>query len=60
MKNLVWLIVGIGVGALLASRAARTDRGSAALAGVNGGVAEFVQTVAESYRARQSELTGGA
>ena len=60
MKNLLWLIVGIGFGAVLADRAARTHRGRAVVTRLDGGVSEFVQTVADSYRARQAELTGGA
>jgi hypothetical protein len=55
MAKVVWLVVGLVLGVVLTQQYSRTPTGKRALTAVNGTVGEFVQTVADSYRARRAE-----
>ena len=55
MGKLIWLLVGVALGFVLAHQAARTEPGKRVFATVNGAVDEFTQAVTDSYRARLAE-----
>ncbi len=60
MGKVLWLLVGVALGFVLAHQAARTEPGKRVFATVNGAVDEFTQTVADSYRARLAETDAAA
>jgi hypothetical protein len=60
MGKLLWLLVGVAMGFVLAHQATRTEPGKRVFATVNGAIDEFAQTVADSYRARLSETDAAA
>jgi hypothetical protein len=60
MGKVLWLLVGVALGFVLAHQAARTEPGKRVFATVNGAVDEFAQTVADSYRARLAETDAAA
>ena len=55
MGKVLWLLIGVALGFVLAHQAARTESGKRIVATVNGTANEFAQTVADSYRARLAE-----
>ena len=59
MAKVLWFAVGLIVGVVLTQQFSRTPSGKRVLATVNDATGEFVQTVADSYRARRAESTGG-
>jgi uncharacterized membrane protein YeaQ/YmgE (transglycosylase-associated protein family) len=59
MAKLIWLLVGVVLGAVAGQRFSRTAQGERMLAAVSGTAGEFVQTVADSYRARRAETGNG-
>ena len=59
MGKVLWLLIGVALGFVLAHQAARTESGKRIFATVNGTANEFAQTVADSYRARLDEADTG-
>lgn len=62
MKNVLWLLLGAAVGFVAATRL-RRSAGGELLGSLDERAREFGRTVAEAYRARESELRaaiGGA
>ncbi|HEY8317396.1 MAG TPA: hypothetical protein VIG76_01060 [Amnibacterium sp.] len=59
MGKVLWLIVGVLAGIVLSQQLSRTPGGRRVLAAVNGTAGEFVQTFADSYRARLNEKDNG-
>ena len=59
MGKVLWLIAGVLLGIVLSQQLSRTPGGRRVLAAVNGTAGEFVQTFAESYRARLDESGNG-
>lgn len=55
MARVLWLLIGVGLGFVLAHQASRTESGKRIFATVNGTANEFAQTVSDSYRARLAE-----
>lgn len=55
MGKVIWLLVGVVFGVVATQQFSRTAQGKRVLAAVNGTAGEFVQTVADSYRARRAE-----
>ena len=55
MGKVLWLLVGVVLGAVATQQFSRTAQGRRVLAVVNGAAGEFAQTVADSYRARRDE-----
>jgi uncharacterized membrane protein YeaQ/YmgE (transglycosylase-associated protein family) len=60
MGKVLWLLVGVVIGFVLAHQVSRTEQGKRVFATVNGVVDEFAQTVADSYRARLAETDTAA
>ena len=55
MAKVLWLLLGVLLGAVVSQQLSRTAQGKRVLAAVNGTAGEFAQTVADSYRARRDE-----
>ncbi|MDH2444320.1 hypothetical protein QDR37_10240 [Amnibacterium sp. CER49] len=55
MAKVLWLLIGVLLGAVAAQQLSRNPQGRRVLAAVNGTAGEFAQTVADSYRARRDE-----
>jgi len=63
MKNVLWLLLGAAVGFFAAKRLGRPAGSGDLLGSLDERAREFGRTVAEAYRARESELRaaiGGA
>ncbi|GAB3131364.1 hypothetical protein [Marisediminicola antarctica] len=58
MKNVLWLVVGIGAGFLAAHQVNRTEGGRAFFQELDARIQEFNAAVASGYRSRDSELRG--
>lgn len=58
MKSFTWLLLGVGLGFVLAHEVAATPRGRAAFDAVDAKCREFTAAVAEGYRSRDEELRG--
>lgn len=56
MKNFVWLIVGVGVGFIVAHQLNKTRAGNELFASIDARTKEFSDAVAEGYRKREAEL----
>jgi hypothetical protein len=56
MKNVLWLIVGIGIGFVAAHRVNKTPQGKAFFEDVDAKAKEFSGAVVDGYRAREAEL----
>ncbi|OOB92002.1 hypothetical protein [Rathayibacter sp. VKM Ac-2630] len=56
MKNLVLVVVGIGLGFALAHQAARTTAGARLFEDINRKAKELGDAVAEGYHQREAEL----
>ncbi len=56
MKNLLWLIVGVGIGFYAAHRVNQTPQGRAFFEDVDSKAREFGDAVVEGYRTREAEL----
>ncbi|MCU1523610.1 MAG: hypothetical protein JWO18_504 [Microbacteriaceae bacterium] len=56
MKNLLWLIVGIGVGFIAAHQINKTPEGKKFFEDVDNRAKEFSNAVVDGYRAREAEL----
>ncbi|MGN6742290.1 MAG: hypothetical protein ACTHJL_03185 [Amnibacterium sp.] len=59
MGKVLWLVAGVLLGIVLSQQLSRTPSGRRVLAAVNGTAGEFVQTFADSYRARLAESGNG-
>ena len=59
MSKVIWLLAGVLAGIVLTQQLSRTPNGRRVLAAVNGTAGEFVQTFADSYRARLAETGNG-
>jgi hypothetical protein len=59
MAKVIWLLAGVVLGVVFAQQFSRTASGKRVLTAVNGTAGEFVQTVADSYRARRAEAGVG-
>jgi hypothetical protein len=56
MKNLLWLIAGIGAGFVVAHEINKTQRGKEFFADLDIKLREFSETVADAYKEREAEL----
>jgi hypothetical protein len=59
MAKVIWLLAGVVLGAVFSQQFSRTAQGKRVLTALNGTAGEFVQTVADSYRARRAEAGNG-
>ena len=56
MKNVLWLIIGVGVGFYAAHRISQTPQGKAFFEDVDSKAREFGDAVVEGYKTREAEL----
>jgi hypothetical protein len=56
MKNILWLIVGVGIGFYAAHRVNQTPQGRAFFEDVDTKAREFSDAVVEGYKVREAEL----
>ncbi|CAN5306831.1 hypothetical protein BH11ACT2_BH11ACT2_07380 [soil metagenome] len=56
MKNVLWLIVGVGAGFVAAHYVSRTARGKAFFEDIDSKAREFGDAVLDGYRERVAEL----
>ncbi|MEO6943595.1 MAG: hypothetical protein ABI053_02670 [Lacisediminihabitans sp.] len=56
MKNVLWLIVGVGIGFYAAHRVNQTPQGKAFFEDVDTKAREFGDAVVEGYKTREAEL----
>ena len=56
MKNVVWLIVGVGVGFVAAHQIAKTPGGKRFFDDVNAKAHDFGDAVVDGYKQREAEL----
>ncbi|MEO7123509.1 MAG: hypothetical protein ABI400_10415 [Lacisediminihabitans sp.] len=56
MKNILWLIVGVGIGFYAAHRVNQTPQGRAFFEDVNSKAREFSDAVVDGYKTREAEL----
>ncbi len=60
MKNVLWLVVGIGAGFVAAHQVNRTEAGRAFFQELDARIQEFNAAVASGYRSRDAELRGAS
>lgn len=56
MKNVLWLIVGVGVGFVAAHQIAKTPQGKQFFDDVNGKAHDFGTAIVDGYKQREAEL----
>jgi len=56
MKNILWLIVGVGVGFVAAHQIAKTPKGKQFFDDVNSKAHEFGDSIVDGYKQREAEL----
>lgn len=56
MKNILWLVVGVGIGFYAAHQVNKTPQGRAFFEDVDSKAREFGDAVIEGYKAREAEL----
>ena len=56
MKNVLWLIVGVGVGFVAAHQIAKTPQGKQFFDDVNAKAHDFGDAVVDGYKQREAEL----
>jgi len=56
MKNVLWLIVGVGVGFIAAHQIAKTPQGKQFFDDVNAKAHDFGDAVVDGYKQREAEL----
>jgi hypothetical protein len=56
VKKILWLIVGIGAGFVIAHQVSKTDRGRQFFDEVDSKAREFSAALVDGYRAREAEL----
>jgi len=56
MKNVLWLVVGIGVGFVVAHQVAQTQAGKKFFDDVNAKAHDFGDAVVDGYKQREAEL----
>jgi hypothetical protein len=56
MKNVLWLIVGVGVGFVAAHQIAKTPQGKKFFDDVNAKAHDFGDAVVDGYKQREAEL----
>ncbi|MHB1171673.1 MAG: hypothetical protein ACYCZY_04115 [Lacisediminihabitans sp.] len=56
MKNVLWLMVGVGIGFVAAHQVNKTPQGKAFFEDVDNRAREFSGAVVEGYKAREAEL----
>jgi len=56
MKNVIWLIAGIGIGFVAAHQVSRTPQGAQFFDDVDAKAREFGSAVVDGYKAREAEL----
>lgn len=56
MRNLLWLVAGIGAGFVVAHEINKTQRGKEFFADLDLKLREFSETVADAYKEREAEL----
>jgi len=56
MKNVLWLIVGIGTGFAIAHQVAKTPQGKRFFDEVDGKAREFGSALVDGYKSREAEL----
>ncbi len=59
MKNLFWLIVGVGVGFVVAHKVNQTEQGQAFFESVDAKTRDFTDALVDGYKAREAELRNG-
>ena len=56
MKNVLWLVVGVGVGFVVAHQVARTDQGKRFFDDVNAKAHDLGDAIVDGYKQREAEL----
>jgi hypothetical protein len=56
MKSALFLVIGVGIGFLVAHQVAKTPQGKAFFDDVDAKAREFGSAVVDGYRAREAEL----
>lgn len=56
MKKFVWLVIGIGIGFVLAHEANKTSQGKAFFSDLDQKAREFGEAISDGYRQREAEL----
>lgn len=56
MKNIFWLIVGVGLGFVVAHRVSKTEQGQTFLSEIDSKSRDFKDAIIEGYRLREEEL----
>jgi hypothetical protein len=56
VKKILWLIVGIGAGFVIAHQVSKTDRGRQFFDEVDSKAREFSAALVDGYRVREAEL----
>ena len=56
MKNVLWLLIGIGAGFVIAHQVNRTQQGRAFFADLDTKAREFGEAVSDGYHRREAEL----
>jgi hypothetical protein len=56
LKNILWLVVGVGIGFYAAHQVNKTPQGRAFFEDVDSKAREFGDAVIEGYKAREAEL----
>ncbi|MGG7463432.1 MULTISPECIES: hypothetical protein [unclassified Plantibacter] len=56
MKNVFWLVVGIGAGFVVAHQINKTRKGKLFFAELDARVKEFTETVSDAYKEREAQL----
>jgi hypothetical protein len=56
MKNVLWLVVGVGVGFVVAHQVAQTAAGKRFFDDVNAKARDFGDAVVDGYKQREAEL----
>jgi hypothetical protein len=56
MKNFIWLVVGVGIGLLIAHEANNTRQGKLFFSDLDTKAREFGEAISDGYRKREAEL----
>jgi len=56
MKNFIWLVIGVGIGFLIAHEANNTRQGKLLFSDLDTKAREFGEAISDGYRKREAEL----
>jgi len=56
MKNVIWLIIGVGAGFVVAHEVNKTQQGKAFFTELDTKAREFGEAISDGYRQREAEL----